>query len=88
MTENPLKIWALFSVDNLYDQSSNNLVAWWGTKPSLNVLSIAITGKPIENLPDETIVGVVRIYAREGKCLSLMNNTAYRLKEIAEGKVS
>lgn len=87
MTEKPVKIWALFSVDNLYDQPPNNLVAWWGTKPSLNVLSIAITGKPIENLPDETIVEVVRVYGGEEKCLSLMNNAVYRLEEITEGKV-
>ena len=37
-----MKIWALFSIANDYDQPDNNLVAWWQNKPKIEVLAQTI----------------------------------------------
>jgi hypothetical protein len=87
MSERPVKIWALFSVDNNYDQPANNLVAWWVTKPSLDVLAVTITGKRMEFLDDASIIGIVRIFGGEDKTISTTDGTSYRLEAIAEGKI-
>ena len=36
-------IWCLFSIYNKYDQPDNNLVAWFKEKPTLELLSGALT---------------------------------------------
>jgi len=78
------KIFCLFSVDNNYDQPSNNLVAWWHEKPSLEILAAALGLKfPCER--DEDIIKVVNIWSMKDEGTFI--GTSYRLEEITPGKV-
>ena len=73
-------IWCLFSVDNLYDQPPNNLVAWWSEKPTL--FSLAKTLKmsfPSER--DRDTLFVVNVW--QGTATATYG-TEYRLEEVEE----
>ena len=67
------KIWVLLSIDNLYDQPENNLVAWWRTKPDAKQL------QNILHYDKEYIVPILNgISVR-------LSETDYRLEELSEG---
>ena len=76
-----MKIWALFSVENNYDQPDNNLVAWWATKPTFEILSDALEC-PMNS--DKNILAVVKI--AQG-AVERIGGTDYRLREIEEGVI-
>lgn len=76
-----MKIWCLFSVENNYDQPSNNLICWWKDKPSIQTIAEALKVK-FEGGEDETIIKVVRIH--QGGDARFWN-TDYRLEEVEEG---
>lgn len=82
----PRKIWCLFSVDNNYGQPNNNLVAWWQDKPSLDVFSNVLAGKPLNALDEANIVGIVTIWAGSGDTFPNGFDTSYRLEDVAEGR--
>lgn len=75
----PNGIWALFSVENNYDQPNNNLIAWWTEKPTFEILA-GMMG--VEFKSDEVILAVVKCHQSEEVRL---NNTDYRLEYILEG---
>lgn len=75
-------IWCLFSVENNYDQPSNNLICAWEDKPGLEVLSNAL-GMDFAQLNDKDIVAVVKVWVDEGG--ARIWNTDYRLQEIELG---
>ena len=76
-----MKIWALFSVKNEYDQPDNNLVGWWISKPSIECLASAI-GISFPAELDQDTVAVVKIWSGEDLRIG---NAHYRLHEIEEG---
>lgn len=80
------KIWALFSVENNYDQPDNNLVAWWTDKPSFDILAkaVGLAGFPCDS-NDMTLYIVNLWQGIEGQIRQ--GETLYRLKEIKEGKL-
>jgi hypothetical protein len=68
----------LFSVENEYDQPSNNLVCLWKDKPSLEECSEAIGIKfPAPN--DDMTLALVKVWNGEDVCI---HNTNYRLQEV------
>jgi hypothetical protein len=74
--------WALFSVDNNYDQPPNNLVAFFSTvKPSIEELAKAI-GYSFPNDLDDITLAIVKIWAGEEVRIS---ETDYRLQQIGYG---
>jgi hypothetical protein len=73
-------IWCLFSIDNNYNQPTNNLCIWWAEKPSLEIL-LQYFNVDIKN--SEIVVSVVKIWSGQGDRLC---NTDYRLNEIEENK--
>lgn len=78
------KIYALFSIQNEYDQPDNNLEAWWHEKPSLEILANALGGKfPSDR--DEDTLAIVKIWGMEVH--QRIGNTDYRLEHITPGKV-
>lgn len=76
-------IWCLFSVENGYDQPDNNLVLWWSTRPSLEIL-VAFFAKLMDEAFDEDIVKVVAIWQGHRTAL-YPGGTGYRLEEVNEG---
>lgn len=76
-----MKIWALFSIKNNYDQPENNLVAWWVNKPSFEVLANAI-GVEVDHEIGNEKVG--RILKGQQSCIF---ETYYRLDHIKEGLI-
>lgn len=78
-------IWALFSLDNLYDQPYHNLVGWWKDKPSLETLAKAL-GTTFPSAKDEEVIKVVRLW--QGEDIFDGNNTRYMLRDIKEGPVT
>lgn len=68
-----MKIWALLSIDNLYDQPENNLVVWWQTKPDIKQL------QSILNYDKEYILPIL-----SGTVVRLSEKD-YRLEELPEG---
>lgn len=83
-SEDPKSIWCLFSVANMYDQPEHNLVAWWGEKPSLEVLAPLVIG-PLAKAPDDQVVALVDIW-RGGKEGAVVCDTRYHLGTVAEGR--
>ena len=79
------KIWLLFSVKNDYDQPDNNLFAWWGEKPSLEVLSDILTERPLAQNDDETIINIVKLHG--GLDIRMHHDTTFRLEERGPGIV-
>jgi hypothetical protein len=78
-------IYALFSIDNNYDQPDNNLVAWWHDKPSLEVLSKAL-GYSFPSDSDNVTLSIVKIWGGERQRLDYAGTT-YRLESIGPGKL-
>lgn len=79
-----MNIWALFSIDNNYDQPPNNLVAWWSEKPTLEVLAKTLnTTFPHRN--DKVTLFIVKVW--DGESIEDENGTEYRLEYIKEGYV-
>lgn len=72
-------IWCLFSIQNEYDQPSNNLVAWWKKKPDFKALAKALN---IDFKGDDSILIVVNIH-QDGE--RRVGNCDYRLDEVPEG---
>ncbi|GAF71220.1 unnamed protein product, partial [marine sediment metagenome] len=71
------EIYCLFSVDNEYDQPSNNLVCAWEKKPDLDGLGKALEyGFP--HASDEITLGIVGIWKGEDIRLG---DTDYRLEQ-------
>jgi hypothetical protein len=75
-------IWCLFSIENNYDQP-NNLVRWWATRPSLDVLA-KFLAKPLDRATDDEIVKIVEIWTGNP---AWFYNARYRLEEVAEGSL-
>lgn len=73
-----MKIWCLFSILNEYDQPDNNLVAWWATKPTFDVLAQALDFASSE--PNERVWRVLK-----GQEVSIIGGCDYRLICIGEG---
>jgi hypothetical protein len=69
------KIWALLSIDNLYDQPENNLVAWWSQKPDLQQIQAVL------HYDKEYILPIL-----DGTTVRL-SETDYRLEELSEGVI-
>jgi hypothetical protein len=79
-------IWCLFSIENNYDQP-NNLVRWWATRPSLDVLA-KFLAKPLDKATDDEIIKVVEVWKGNSTTLGTgYSNTRYRLEEVAEGSL-
>jgi len=75
-------IWCLFSIDNDYNQPENNLVVWWETKPSFEILmaamSVSLSG------PTEGLVAVANVLQGKNE---RWHDTDYRLEHVPVGKV-
>ena len=78
-----MKIWALFSISNDYDQPNNNLEYWWTEKPTIEQVGTAME-KPINNVNDETIVKIVGVW--QGQEIDFCG-MSYRIEELCPGKV-
>ena len=74
-----MKIWCLFSIENNYDQPSNNLVAWWTNKPSIQCIA-----KALDIAFDPTNGSAICGKILKGEEVR-WQNTDYRLEEINEG---
>ena len=70
------KIWALFSIENEYNQPDNNLEAWWNKKPTVNQIAKVIGIK--EDIMVEKVLKGFEVR------ISFVD---YRLREIEEGKI-
>ena len=75
------KIWALFSIENNYDQPPNNLIAFWFKKPPFEVLLVAIGGS-MES--ESSIIAAANIF--QGK-EDRFDGSDYRLEEITAGSI-
>lgn len=80
-----MDIYALFSVENNYDQPQNNLVAWWGEKPSFDILAKAVGYGCFPCATDEGTLIVVNLW--QGGEVKDDNGTSYRLRLISDGIV-
>jgi hypothetical protein len=83
MSSKTSSIYALFSVDNDYNQPGHNLVGWWSQKPSLETIANA-TGVMFPSTRDDETVAVVKIWSMQAETIEL-NGTDYRLRLISEG---
>jgi hypothetical protein len=79
----PKIIYCLFSIDNDYDQPNNNLVAWFSTKPKLEVIASALDIN-LGTASDEQVIVVANLF--QGKSVEY-NHTYYRIQEVLEGSV-
>lgn len=77
-----MNIWAVFSIDNAYDQPAHNLVIWWRDKPSLETVASAL-GLVFPGATDEDTLRVVNCW--QGKPIDIYG-TQYRLVSVAEAK--
>jgi len=75
------KICVLFSIDNEYNQPENNLVAWWYSKPSFEMLAEAI-GVIVDKEKGDSKIGSI-LRGLEIR----VNGANYRLRKIKEGKL-
>lgn len=75
-----MKIWALFSVANNYDQPPANLIAWWTKKPSFELLARVL----------HIVVDKTKGHPQIGQILKGMDirigDCDCRLEEIEEGE--
>lgn len=76
-----MNIWCLFSVENNYDQPQNNLVAWWPSKLTMDILSTVLE---IPFKGDENVLNIVHVYQGQ---VERIGETDYRLEEISAGKL-
>lgn len=76
-------IWCLFHIDNNYDQPDNNLIAWFDTFPTRDMIK-QIKSKPqyiICALDDENMYNLLS----KNLC-SIPYNGEYRLQEVKSGE--
>jgi hypothetical protein len=66
-----MKIWCLFSIENEYNQPSNNLIAWWNEKPS----QVKLQHIMLESNVNKLLNGYTVRYG----------NIDFRLEEVKEG---
>lgn len=80
-------IWCLFSEPNDYDQTRNNLVAWWQEKPSIEALAKYMC-VPLDKATSDQIVLVAELW-KGGEVRGFPHNefTEYRLELHGEGGV-
>ncbi|QIG68158.1 hypothetical protein EVB55_223 [Rhizobium phage RHph_Y68] len=76
-------IYALFSVDNDFNQPTHNLVGWWLNKPTLEVIAKAL-GLNFPSVLDDETVAVVKIWSMQSEEIRV-RETDYRLRLISEG---
>jgi hypothetical protein len=79
-----MNIWCLFSVTHEYDQPSNNLVAWWEEKPSIEKLAETL-GMDMKLSKDQDLANLCLLWVN-----GLQHNpgdTDYRLEYIGPGKL-
>lgn len=79
-------IWALFSVENNYDQPDDNLVAWWAEKPSFDTLAKALGWGAFPCVTDEATLYVVNLWQGADSQVR-PGDTRYRLVCLGEGIV-
>lgn len=79
-------IWALFSVENNYDQPENNLVAWWSDKPSFDELANGLGWGGFPCRTDEATLYVVNLW-QGANTQRESGGTRYRLVCLGEGLV-
>ena len=84
MTETRHSIWCLLSVEVEYDHPDNNLVRYWTTKPTLEVLA-KFMACPLASAKDEDIVKLVSLWKGEPEQF-FYSSTTYRLQEVFEGE--
>ncbi len=77
-------IWALFSIDNNYDQPENNLIAWWKEKPSFDSLAKGLGFSGFPCCEDEMTLYVVNLWQGANKQIR-PGGTEFRLEELEEG---
>jgi len=81
-------IWCLFSVENNYDQPSNNLIAWWSDKPSAVdlelVIKVDLSIAPIDGEKVLKVWSGEEVRFNDGCGLGGYD---YRLEQIEEGIV-
>jgi hypothetical protein len=75
------KIWVVFSIANEYDQPTNNLVAWWGEKPAIDKLALALD-IDFDRTKGSPVLGKL-LTGKEVR----YSGCDYRLEEIEEGIV-
>lgn len=79
-----LKIWCLFSIENLHDQPDHNLVRFWEEKPSIEELS-RFLGFPLDTAADSDIVRTVAIWTGH-RIQRTPGATTYFLEQVTEGE--
>ena len=82
-----MKIWCLFSIENLYDQPGNNLVTWWVNKPDNKQLIKAISSMVIKIEDEELLVKQLHSGDEVRVSIGTFGGYDFRLKEIEEGIV-
>lgn len=78
-----MKIFALFSIENNYDQPRNNLVGWWTTKPTFDQLAKAVGFAGFPCTDDPSTLMIVNLW--QGLEQQDDHATSYRLEELSEG---
>lgn len=81
-------IWALFSVENNYDQPDHNLHAWWVFKPDFDKLAKALGLGQFPCGEDAMTLYVVNMWQGKGGGQIRPSDTSYYLREIREGVLS
>lgn len=75
-----MKIWCVFSIDNNYDQPSNNLVGWFQQKPTVHKLAEFLKIN-FSTATQEQILFVTGIW--QGNEIRY-NETNFRIEEVGE----
>lgn len=78
-----MKLIALFSVRNEYDQPPNNLVCVWDKRPTIETLSEALEME-FPNTDDETTLSIAKLWSYIEVTIG---DCSYRIQEIETGKV-
>lgn len=77
-----MQIWVVFSIANLYDQPSNNLEAWWFSKPTFEQLvQVVSSPKDSEDLQKKKVEALLKDNILD------LGGIEYRLELISEGMV-
>lgn len=75
-----MKVWALFSIDNNYDQPDNNLEKLYKNKPTFEQLRyFFFKDTPIDEIHDNHIILLADILKGQE---SRFSNTDYRVEEV------
>lgn len=77
-----MQIWVVFSIAKLYDQPSNNLEAWWSSKPTFEQLVPVVSSpKDSEGLQKKKVDALLKDNVLD------LGGIEYRLELISEGMV-